>query len=159
MVLSRSTMELVTAGFTATIGAVVCIGARESGIGWGAAGPQGGVFPFYIGVLIMVGSAGTAVKAVVAGSDGRAFLNAARARSVVSFLIPLIVLCALAAPLGLYVAMALYLIYAIWRQGGVRPVYAVAGSLVFTFANFVLFERLFQVPLLKGPLLNWFGIF
>jgi hypothetical protein len=54
--------------------------------------------------------------------------------------------------LGLYVGAALYLFYVAWRQGKYNPLWAAALGISFAVFLFVVFDVLFKVPLLKGPL-------
>ena len=60
--------------------------------------------------------------------------------------------------LGLYVSLALYLFGAMVFQGGYRPLKAALISLASPLIFYAVFERWFQVPLLKGPLEALFGI-
>ena len=53
---TRLTMEVAVALFTAAIGAIAVFGSVGDGIGWDEAGPQSGYFPFYIGLIVIVAS-------------------------------------------------------------------------------------------------------
>lgn len=145
--------RIVETGFalgTALFGAVIAWGATEFGTGWSASGPEPGTFPFYIGCLIVAASLGNFVMALQLPQV--AFIDAAQLRRIAGFVLPILGFVILALVLGLYVATAIYMFavmtvqgrYPLWHAGIVA-----AGLPVFLF---LLLEKAFQVPLLKGPL-------
>lgn len=149
--MSRFSAEIVTACFTALIGLVAVIGALEFGIGWDDAGPEPGAFPFAIGILVTIGSLGTAAQTLLNGAEGT-FLDRERTIRVATFFGPVLLFVPLSLVLGLYVATALYLSGVMWLQGGYRlPVAALTGIAV-AVLFYVVLEIGFQVPLMKGPL-------
>jgi len=160
MDISRRSSEIATSAATALIGLTVCFGALENGIAWEESGPSSGFFPFCVGCLIVLGSAVTGVQALlrpVAGAPP--FLDAERARAAILFFLPIVAFAALSAWLGLYIGMAIYIFYAMYVPGRLRLATAIAASLAVALVNFVIFEKLFMVPLLKGPVLNAVGIY
>lgn len=160
MVLTRFTMEIVAACITGLAGIVVVVGAWEFGIGWGVAGPEPGYFPFYIGFLIIAGSLGTIVTTVVRRHrEQRIFFDAEQARRIAIFCGPMLGFVIAACVLGLYVATALYLFGVMRWQGGYKTGFATLVSAGTAIAFYFIFDYWFQVPLLKGPLLNWLGIY
>ncbi|MFC7052531.1 tripartite tricarboxylate transporter TctB family protein [Hansschlegelia quercus] len=159
MVISRNAAEFVVAFVTGGLGALVCYSALQNGVAWGASGPEPGYFPFYVGCLIILGSAGTAVQALWRSGAAEVFADGHNIRTVAAFFVPLVVLVALCQWLGLYIAMALYLFFATWLGAKLRPFNAFLVAAITTAANFVIFEILFTVPLLKGPVLEYFGIY
>jgi len=57
-----------------TVDAVVVVQARALGAGWTSDGPGSGYFPFYIGLILCIASAGILYQAVVSKKrDTRAF--------------------------------------------------------------------------------------
>lgn len=158
--LNRRTMEIATAIATAAAGGAVCYGAVEIGTGWTETGPAPGYFPFYIGVLIIVGSLANLIRAILTRDWGtEIFLDIDRARPVLAFALPLIGFMIAALLLGLYVATLLYVSGAMIWQGGYRWWAAVLGGAAITAAFYCVFEIAFQVPLLKGPIEGWLGIY
>ncbi len=151
--ISRFSAETATAIATAGLGITAVIGASEFGIGWGAAGPEPGAFPFYIGLLIIAGSIGVLGQAIRGrGGLQSVFLDREQAIRVVSFFGPIVVFVILSVTLGLYVATALYLTCVMWLQGGYRPAISALTGIVAALFFYVVLEISFQVPLLKGPL-------
>jgi len=162
MDISRNSMEVATALATAAVGAVVCYGASLNGISWGDGGPQPGYFPFYIGCLIIFGSAATIIQTVVrraATASDAPFIDGERLRTVVAFFLPIIGFVAISAWLGLYIGMAAYTFYAMRVAAGFRMSRALLTAAIVVAVNFIIFETLFVVPLLKGPILEYFGIY
>ena len=156
---SRFILEIAVASFTGALGALVAYGSTEFGTGWGDAGPQAGYFPFYIGIIIMMASAGVLLQALIQHRDRReAFLTHEQGRRILSFFGPMLAFVFLAHFLGLYVSLALYLFGAMVFQGGYRPLKAALISLASPLIFYAVFERWFQVPLLKGPLEAFLGI-
>lgn len=160
MDISRRTSEIATSAATALVGLVVCYGALDNGIAWEESGPSSGFFPFCVGCLIVFGSAVTCAQAVFRSTEGRPpFLDAERARAAILFFLPIVAFAALSAWLGLYVGMAVYIVYAMHWPGKLGLATSIAAGLAVAVVNFVIFEKLFMVPLLKGPVLNAIGIY
>ena len=152
-VITRRAAELGFAAMTGAFGLVIAWGAREFGVGWSPSGPEPGTFPFYIGALIAAASLGNA--AVALGRDPRfaaQFLSRAQLGRVAAFALPIVVFVLLALWLGLYVATALYLFFAMRAQGGYSTPHALAVGVGLPVALYLLLEKGFQTPLLKGPL-------
>lgn len=160
MEISRRTSEIATSAATALVGLIVCYGALQNGIAWEESGPSSGFFPFCVGCLIVFGSAVTGAQATFRPGEGRPpFLDAERARAAILFFLPIVAFAALSAWLGLYVGMAVYIVYAMYGPGKLGLATSIAAGLAVALVNFVIFEKLFMVPLLKGPLLNAVGIY
>ncbi|RCS22051.1 tripartite tricarboxylate transporter TctB family protein [Phyllobacterium salinisoli] len=158
--LSRKTMEMVTALLTAGAGLAICYGSWRSGIGWSEMGPEAGYFPFYVGVLIILGSLVTLLRSLFFyRHEGEVFLTMEKARSVLGFFLPLVAFMVISLLLGLYVGTALYICGAMMWQGGYRWWIAALAALAVTGLFYLVFEIGFQVPLLKGPIEGWLGIY
>ncbi|MGK9230953.1 tripartite tricarboxylate transporter TctB family protein [Inquilinus limosus] len=155
--ISRFAMECAASAATGAVGAAVTVGGLQSGIGWNEAGPEPGTFPFAVGLIIVAGSLGTLVQALLS-RDGAVFLDGVRLRRVAAFFGPMAAFVALSIPLGLYVASALYLAGVMRLQGGYRLRSAVPVGLGVATLLWLVFETWFQVPLLKGPVEAWLGL-
>ncbi|CCV09389.1 conserved membrane hypothetical protein [Mesorhizobium metallidurans STM 2683] len=158
--ISRFAMEILVATATAALGVAVCYGATEAGAGWTEMGPDAGYFPFYIGLLIVFGSVMNILLAVTRQRKlGGVFIDGRRIKSVASFLLPLVAYAAVSSFLGLYVGTALYIAFAMHFQGRYKWWIAVPSGLAVAAFFFLVFEMGFKVPLLKGPVEAWFGIY
>ncbi|PRD44735.1 hypothetical protein C5748_04885 [Phyllobacterium phragmitis] len=157
---SRKMMEIITALLTAGAGLAICYGSWRSGIGWSDMGPEAGYFPFYVGVLIILGSLVTLLRSMFFYQhDGEVFLDIERARPVLGFFLPLVAFMIVSLLLGLYVGTALYICGAMMWQGGYRWWISALAALAVTGLFYLVFEIGFQVPLLKGPIEGWLGIY
>ena len=72
--------------------------------------PEPGTFPFYVGLLVIAGSAGNLLFAWRKRQPDAVFIDAAQARRIAAFGLPMLAFVALAVTLGFYVATALYLV-------------------------------------------------
>jgi len=146
-------MEIVVACITALAGGIVCYGSLAIGTGWGDAGPEPGYFPFYIGLFIAIASAGVLIEVLVTQHiRHEAFLTREQGKRILSFFLPMLGFVAVSMVLGLYVGLALYLFGVMTIQGGYRAGKALAVCLSTIIIFYFVFEKWFQVPLLKGPL-------
>lgn len=156
---SRFAVEAAFALCTGLFGAVIIYGALEFGIGWGDIGPEPGYFPFRVGILITLASLVNLVWALIRrkmlATD--TFLTSEQMRNVAAFAIPVFVLVGVTMVLGLYVAMALYLLFTVGLVGRHRTWVTLAVTVGTPVILFVLFEYVFVTPLLKGPLEHWLG--
>jgi hypothetical protein len=150
--MTRFAAETVTALVTLALGSAIVIGAREYGTGWTEAGPQPGAFPFYVGLLVIAASVGNLFEAWRKRRPAVVFLEAAQARRIAAFGLPLLAFVGLSLTLGFYVATALYLCGVMRIQGGYRWLAAIAVAIGASAFFFVVLELWFKVPLLKGPL-------
>lgn len=158
--LSRFRLELAMAGTVFVLGALAVTGALEHETGWAEGGPQAGFFPFRLGLIIMAASALVAGQAWWnrAGLRRDVIVTSEGGRRVLMFAVPILAFVAAAQWLGLYVATALYLAAMLRWQGGRSWAGSLAVALCFTAGAYVVFERWFLVPLLKGPVEAWLGL-
>lgn len=157
---SRFIVEAGVALLTGALGAAVCYGSRQAGTGWTEMGPDAGYFPFYIGLLIMFGSAVNLVAAFVKHrGSGEVFIEVSRLKPVLGFALPLVGFAAISTVLGLYVGTALYIAGAMVFQGRYRWWASLPAGIAVSLFFFVIFEIGFKVPLLKGPVEAFFGIY
>jgi len=151
-------VEAATALVFAGIGALAIWDSLRIGAGWGADGPRSGYFPFWLGVLMLASSLGSAVGALrrPAGESGL-FVSWAQLRMVASVLLPTIVYVALIPFTGLYVASALLVMWFMIVLGGFAWWRSVLGGLATAIVTFAIFEFGFLVPLPKGPIEELLG--
>ena len=149
----NSSIDAVVSAVLFAVGVVVVFQARALGSGWQNDGPGPGYFPFYIGLILCIASAGIFFQAVFSKKkDGRAFVDREQLGRVLSVFIPAIVYVLAIVFVGIYVASAIYIAvfmvvlgkYAAWKA-------ALIGFLV-SAAFFLMFEVWFKVPLYKGSL-------
>ncbi len=153
VVVRNNTVDAVVAALLFVAGATVVVQARGLGAGWTSDGPGSGYFPFYIGLILCVASAGIFFQAVFSKKrDTGVFVDREQLGRVLSVLLPAVVYVFCVVFVGLYVASAIYIAafmvvlgkYPIWKS-------VLIGVLVNAFF-FAMFEVWFKVPLYKGTL-------
>ena len=154
--ITRRTAEVGMATFTTLCGLATMIGASEYGIGWSPSGPEPGAFPFYIGMMVTLASAGNALVALLhapSQEGGRAtFISRAQLKLVAGFALPMAGFVITSLLLGLYVGTALYMFGTLVFQNGYSWIRASIIALGLPIFFYLLIERTFQVGMLKGPL-------
>jgi putative tricarboxylic transport membrane protein len=148
--------EIVTASVLMLLGGIVLFDAVRLGFGWGADGPRGGFFPFWL-ALIMVIACGVILAQAVLGDRGKSFVSREQLDSVLKVLWPAVAAVALMNFVGLYVASGLYMGFYMRWVGRHSWVTVVAIALGLPIASFLIFEKWFLVPMPKGPLEQWLG--
>ena len=130
------------------------LGAR-----WAADGPQTGYFPFYVGLIICIGSTVNFIRGLlISEKDNGTFVEVGQLKLVLSVLVPSAVYVALVGWLGLYVPSILFIGF-FMRWLGKYPWWKLLLVSFGTIAFFyVVFEIWFQVPLPKGPVEALLGL-
>jgi hypothetical protein len=155
----QTSAEIAVAALFFLVGAIVVYDSARLGARWGEDGPQAGYFPFYIGLLVCASALVNLVQALFNKRDrGRAFVEVAALKLVLSVLVPACIYVALIYWTGIYVASVVFIAffmrwlgkYAWWKVAAV----SIGNSVVF----FVIFEMWFKVPLPKGPLESLLGL-
>lgn len=146
------TVEIAVALFTLALGALVAVASYRLGARWGADGPQAGYFPFYIGLIICIGSVANLWRALAADASARqrVFADFDALLRVAAVLGPAALYVGGIYAVGIYVSSAIYItIFMAWIgryawHKGLAVGFGVATAL------FLMFEVWFKVPLPKG---------
>lgn len=154
--LTRPAAEAGMATLTALFGAVTMLGAIEYGVGWSDSGPEPGAFPFWIGLLVLVASLGNGIAGL--RKESVELVSREQLRLVLGFALPILAFVVLSLFLGLYVGTALYMLGTLVLQNGYSPWRAVPIAVALPLFFYVVIERTFYVPLLKGPLEAMLGL-
>ena len=152
----QRSVEIGVTVATALFGLIVILGSMQVGIGWGAEGPKSGFFPFYLGVIIMIGSAFNLIEAARKSGE-KLFADWSQLRQVLAITIPTAVYVTVIPWVGIYVSsLFLIALFMVWL-GSYRIWYAFTLSAVIMIATYMTFEKWFLVPLPKGPLESMLG--
>jgi hypothetical protein len=153
-VLARnSTVDAVVAAVLFAMGAVVVVQARALGAEWTSDGPGAGYFPFYIGLILCLASAGIFFQAAISKKrDRRAFVDREQLVRILSVLLPAIVYVLAIVFVGMYVASAVYIAAFMVYLGKYPAWKAALIGVVVSASFFAMFEVWFKVPLYKGTL-------
>ena len=138
------------------IGVLVVSDARQYGVfGWGPAGPESGLYPFLLGVGLIVGSLiilGQALIRSRASGPDEPFIPPGGLKPVLSVAIPAALMVFLTEYVGLYVAAGIYLaVYMRWI-GRKRWITVLAISILLPLSGYFIFEKWFLIPLPEGSL-------
>ena len=157
--LREKAAEMGVAGFTFLLGAIAMYDSWRLGARWAADGPQTGYFPFYVGLIICIGSTVNFIRGLLIGEkDNGTFVEVGQLKLVLSVLVPSSVYVALVGWLGLYVPSILFIGF-FMRWLGKYPWWKLLLVSFGTIAFFyVVFEIWFQVPLPKGPVEALLGL-
>jgi hypothetical protein len=149
----KCSVDAVVAAVLFVLGVVVIVQARALGAGWTSDGPGSGYFPFYIGCILCIASAGIFWQAVVSKKrDVGAFVDREQLVRVLSVFVPALVYVLAIVYLGIYVASAIYIAGFMIVLGKYRAWKAVLIGIVVNAVFFAMFEVWFKVPLYKGAL-------
>jgi len=152
--------EAVVALFFAAIGGAVIWDSVRVGMQWGSDGPEPGYFPFYIGMVLVLGALKVLFDVVRQWSQDHmtdSFATHEEVGLVLKMFVPAVVYVGAIFVLGLYVASALFIAFFMIWQGKYSIVKAVAVSVAVPAVLFALFEIWFLLPLPKGPIEALFG--
>ena len=153
--ISRRTLELVTAILTGSFGVAVVVQSLDNGIGWSSAGVDAGTFPFLTGIIVVLGSLYNLVRGLVPAAslaNVPIAITPLELRRLAGLFVPAAIFVAAIPLLGMYLASAGYVfaVLAIPRHQSLPRALAMAAATA--LALYVVFERMFQVSLPHGAL-------
>ncbi len=143
------------------IGIVVVSDARQYGVfGWGLAGPEPGMYPFLLGMGVIIGSLLLLVRSILRpdpSAPDKPFIPPGGRQPVLAVAIPAVLMVLLTHFIGLYLAAGLYLaVYMRWI-GKYRWIAVLAVSILTPFLGYCVFEKWFLISLPEGSLTGHLG--
>jgi putative tricarboxylic transport membrane protein len=154
------TADIVCAAVIACIGVVVILDSIRLGSGWEADGPQAGFFPGLLGSLVVAGCLiiiWHAVRRRGVASSAKPFIKREAIASVLSVVVPAALMVLLTEFIGLYLAAAIYLLAYIRWVGRHRWHTALSIGILAPLVFYVLFDRIFLIPMPQGMLGGYLG--
>lgn len=152
--------EIGTSIVLALLGLIVMYGAMEQGVGWEDAGPQAGLFPFYIGLILFLASLGillstfrtwTLLGYVITKSDDL--------KRVLRVFVPIVIYVAIMPLVGMYIAAFLFIFWFMLklkeRDRSYKKTFVLLISIAVPCALYLVFAMWFEVPLYEGVWLRW----
>jgi hypothetical protein len=148
--ISRRSLETVTALLTGAFGAAVVISSRDNGIGWSAAGVDAGTFPFIVGLIILGGS----IFNLATGwpRNDYPMLRPNELKRLARLFVPAAIFIGLIPLTGMVVASAGYVFAALISHRKGAPMFAGVAAIGTALALYLIFELAFQVSLPRGML-------
>lgn len=144
-------VEAVVAFILLILGIVIIYESQKLGAGWTSDGPGAGYFPFYMGIIITLSSAGVMFQSLLGkNKNNEIFVDQEQLKQVLSVLIPAGIYVLVVQFLGLYVASAIYIALFMIILGKYSWIKSVIAALAVNTLFFFMFEVWFKVPLFKG---------
>jgi hypothetical protein len=154
--ISRRSLEVLTAALTGTFGVAVCISSLDLGIAWNSAGVSPGTLPFCTGLVITAGSLFNLVSGALT-AQGETAIDADNAQRLAGLFVPAAAYIAAIPLLGMYVSSALYVFGVLHVQYRTPLLRGLITAAVVVAALYFLFEATFRVYLPRGWLGNALG--
>lgn len=133
------------------LAALVAWESWQLNIGWGLNGPEGGFFPFWLAVGLLVCCLVIVIQAVRSPATLRRPLIApGGVRPVLQVALPALAMVGLTEGIGLYPAAALYLAFYMRWIGRYGWLLIVVVSLAVPLGSYVVFDRWLLVPMPRG---------
>ena len=150
---STRTVELVVSGLFIALSIVIMYDNWRIGARWAEDGPQAGYFPFYIGLILFLVSAGTfGINLFANTADRSNFVERSQLKQVLQVLLPTIAFAVMIGFLGIYVSAAIFIAFFMWWLGGYGLTRILPIAILVPLFLFAMFEIWFLVPLPKGPI-------
>jgi hypothetical protein len=150
---STRTVELVVASLFIALSILIMYDNWRIGARWAEDGPQAGYFPFYIGLIMLIVSAGTFFINLLARSADRSnFVERSQFWQVLQVLFPTLGFVVLIAFLGIYLSAAIFIAFFMWWLGKYKLIRILPIAIAVPVFLFFMFEVWFLVPLPKGPI-------
>ncbi len=148
--ISRRMAELLTSLATFMAGVIVAVSSYQLGMHWASDGPQAGYFPFYIAMLICIGSVVNFLGQLKPDAGSRQFASWVALRRVATIVVPATVFIGLIHLIGIYVAALAYISGFMIILGRYPAWKGLSVGFGVSFVLFMLFEIWFKVLLPKG---------
>ncbi len=153
--ITRRSLEVLTAALTGAFGAAILVSSIGIGVGWTSRGLGSGAFPAIAGSLILAGSLYNLVRAFA--HAGPVVIDGKRLRRIAAMFLPAAAYVAAIPFIGLHVASGIYAFgtvlshrkYPLWK--------AIAIGIATPIALWVIFDWGFMVTLPRGMLGNALG--
>jgi len=150
--------DIVVALFFMAIGLILVFDAVRLGFQWGVTGPESGLFPFYLGLGLIVCSLLT-LRTIYAKykKDGydKLLMPEGALKPILWVLIPSLGMVAITEFVGLHIAAGIFLGFYMRAVGKIGWVTTLMVSFLIPLSLYIAFDKLFLVPLPQGL---WGGI-
>jgi hypothetical protein len=153
VVVATHVAEAVVACVLMLLGVVVIYGSLKIGARWASDGPGAGYFPFYLGIILVISSAGILYQGLSGKTKNtQPFVDRTQLKRVMAVLIPALCYVLGIELFGIYVASAVYIALFMIVLGKYSWIKSVITGLAVNTVLFLMFEVWFKVPLYKGKL-------
>ena len=135
------------------LGVIVVADSIRLGFMWGMSGPESGFFPFYLGVGVVISSVIVFFNAFTQYKKegaGKPLMPPGALKSILWVLIPSTGMVVIMELVGLHIAAALYLVFYMRAVGKIGWVTTLLVGIISPLSLYVIFDKLFLIPLPQG---------
>jgi len=135
------------------VGLLVLGDAIRLGFGWGMSGPGAGFFPFYMGLGIVICTffiVLRGIKILKKEGTGKPLIVKGGLTQILWVLIPAAGMVLLTELIGLHLATVLYLVFYMGVVGKMHWSKVISVSILIPLAVYIVFDKLFLIPLPEG---------
>ena len=135
------------------LGVMVIADSIRLGFMWGKAGPAAGFFPFYLGAGVVVSSLFVFSKAFTRyrkEGAGKPLMPPGAIKPILWVLIPSTAMVVITEFVGLHIAAALFLAFYMRAVGKIRWVTTLLIGIISPLSLYIIFDKLFLIPLPQG---------
>jgi len=145
--------DIIVALILMLVGIIVLVDAIRLGFRWGMSGPGSGFFPFYMGLGIVICTFFITLKAIKTykkEGSGKRLIAEGGLIQILWVLIPAAGMVLLTELIGLHLSTVLYLIFYMWVVGKMHWIKVILMSILIPLAVYIIFDKLFLIPLPEG---------
>ena len=145
--------DIVVALLLMLVGLLVIWDSVKIGFGWGMSGPEAGFFPFYMALGIVTCTFFIVLRAIRIyrkEGSGTTLVQAGGLLPILWVLLPAVGMVLLTELIGLHLATVIYLAFYMRVVGKINSVKVVLISIIVPLAVYILFDRVFLIPLPEG---------
>lgn len=136
-----------------SLGVIVIADSIRLGFMWGMSGPESGFFPFYLGVGVVISSLIVFFNAFTqykkAGA-GKPLMPPGAIKPILWVLLPSTAMVVITEFVGLHIAAALYVAFYMRVIGKIRWVTTLLVGIIAPLSLYIIFDKLFLIPLPQG---------
>lgn len=151
--MKTKTADIIVATFLMGIGVLVAFDSLRLGSGWGLEGPRPGFFPFLMSMLVVGGGILIIRQAITGKSSvkgGKPFVQPGGLKPVFTVLFPALGMVIATEIVGLYIAAIIYLATYIRWVGKYRWSTVLLISIPIPLISYVVFDKIFLIPMPMG---------
>lgn len=135
------------------VGIIVLVDTIRLGFGWGMSGPEAGFFPFYMGLGIVICTFFIALRSFRTYKKegaGKPLIKEGGLTQILWVLIPAAGMVLLTELIGLHLSTVLYLVFYMGVVGKMHWSKVIPLSILIPLAVYIVFDKLFLIPLPEG---------
>lgn len=145
--------DIIVALLLMVVGLLVIGDAIRLGFQWGMSGPQAGFFPFYMGLGVVICTffvALSAIRKYKKEGQGKRLINEGGLSQILWVLLPALGMVLLTELIGLHISVVIYLAFYMRVVGKTSWVHVVLVSILVPLCVYIVFDKLFLIPMPEG---------